>query len=562
MLTAKNSSAIIAVAAFFAASSIVAQQGDREEPGVGANPRVGSGPIAPVLAGIGDQTIECTTNSDTAQQFVNQALSLVYAFNHDEAVRAFQEALRHDEDCAMAYWGWAFSRGPNLNKPMDLADVPVAWDAVRRAVALSEQVSPMERALIEALANRFSEDPEADRVALDAAYARAMKAVYAEYPNDADVATLYAASLMDLNPWGYWSKDRQPRANTKTVQTILEKAIQDDPNNTGALHYYIHLMEEHFPEMAEAPADQLTKLAPSAGHLVHMPSHIFMRLGRYADAYEANKLAVNADEGYITACRNQGIYPLAYYPHNIHFQCWAAEREGQKYEAIALARKVGNKALEAGDLGADFALQGAFVAMPYYAMLRFGDWEAILKEPAPPARVPYARGMHHYARGMAYANTGKMKEAEAELGKLEAVRQMPDIQEEFVGFATAPQLLEIASSILQSEILAKNGNADDALLRLEHAVRIEDGLMYNEPPDWPIPARHYLGAALLDAGRPADAESVYWTDLQKNPENGYALFGLRNALTAQEKTAAASEIEARFETVWQKSDHALTSSKY
>lgn len=551
-----------ALAGVIAASAAVAQPRNPEEPGVGPDPRVSTGPIAPVLEGVGDQAIECTSDSEQAKQFVNQGLSLIYAFNHDEAVRAFREALRHDPDCAMAYWGWAFSRGPNLNKPMAAQDVPEAWDAIQNALALKDDVSEKERDLIEALAQRYSDDPEADRVALDTAYARAMKAVYAKYPDDANVATLYAASLMDLNPWGYWTKDGSPRANTETAGEVLEKAIADDPNNTGALHYYIHLVEEHYPEKAEPAADQLTKLAPNAGHLVHMPSHIFMRLGRYSDAYEANKLAVLADEGYITACRNQGIYPLAYYPHNIHFQCWAAEREGHKEEAIRLARKVGSKALEAGDLGADFALQGAFVSMPYYALVRFGEWEQMLKEPAPPAHIPYARGMYHYARGLAYLFTDRDKQAKAELAELEKVREMPNVQEEFVGFASAPLLLEIAASVLKGEMAAKAGNTEDALLHLEHAVRLEDGLTYNEPPDWPVPARHNLGAVLLEAGRAADAESVYWTDLKKNPNNGYALFGLIEALKAQGKTATAEEMSARFAEVWATSDVELSSSRF
>lgn len=545
-----------------AASGAFAQQPNPEEPGIGPDPRVSTGPIAPVLEGLGDQAIECTSDSETAKKFVNQGLSLIYAFNHDEAVRAFQEAIRHDPDCAMAYWGWAFARGPNLNKPMAAEDVPEAWDAIQKALALKDEVSAKERALIEALALRYSDDPDADRTALDTAYAKAMKSLYSKYPDDADVATLYAASLMDLNPWGYWTKDGSPRPNTETAARVLEKAIADDPNNTGALHYYIHLVEEHYPDKAEPAADQLTKLAPNAGHLVHMPSHIFMRLGRYSDAYEANKLAVLADEGYITACRNQGIYPLAYYPHNIHFQCWAAEREGHREEAIRLARKVGNKALEAGNLGADFALQGAFVSMPYYALIRFGEWEQMLQEPAPPAHVPYARGMYHYARGMAYLFSGKTREAKRELEQLEKVREIPSIQEEFVGFATAPLLLEIASSVLKGELAVKSGKTDEALLHLEHAVRLEDGLTYNEPPDWPIPARHNLGAVLLEANRPADAESVYWTDLKKNPNNGYALFGLIEALKAQGKDDAAKEMTARFDEVWATSDHELTSSRF
>lgn len=532
-----------------------------EEPGFGDDPRVSKGPIAPELSGLGNHTMDITTDSEKAQQFFNQGLMLTYAFNHAEAKRAFQEAIRLDNECAMAYWGWALVMGPNINRPMPADEAPEAYKAIQQALALSAGVSEKERDLIDALAKRYTQNPE-DRAANDAAYSAAMEQLYAKYSDDPDIGTLYAASVMDLMPWAYWSKDGRPRPQTQQAMDILEGVSKANPEHTGAHHYYIHIVEEHYPEKAEWASDQLIKLAPGSGHLTHMPSHIYMRIGRYDDAFESNRMAVEADEGYLTACRQQGIYPQAYYPHNIHFLMWAAQREGRSADAIAQAMKVGQKALQASDIGADFALHQSFLSQPMYAMVRFGKWDDILKQPTPDNDKMIARGIHHFARGMAFLNTGKTKQAKKELESLQTAMNSDSALQDFVGFANGKTILQLAEGVLAGEIAAKAGDIDGALARLETAVRIEDAMMYNEPPDWPIPTRHTLGAVLLDAGRPLEAESVYWQDLNKNPNNGFALFGLRQALLAQGKSDAAADIEARLQEVWDEADFEATSSRF
>lgn len=545
--------------AIFTLSNFAQAQLNPEEPGFGDNPRVSKGPIAPVLDGMGTHTMDVTTNSDRAQLFFNQGLSLTYAYNHAEAKRAFQEAIRLDPDCAMGYWGWALVLGPNLNRPMPADEVPEAYKAMQQAVALKGKVSKKEQDLIDALAKRYTQNPD-DRAMLDGAYSEAMGDLYLKYPDDPDVATLYAASIMNLMPWTYWTNDRQARPQTKQVMEIFEKVIAAKPDHSGAHHYYIHIVEEHFPEKAEASADQLIKLVPGSGHLMHMPSHIYMRLGRYADAYESNKMAVLADEGYMTACRQQGIYPLSYYPHNIHFLIWAAQREGRSEEALENAWKVGKKARESQELGADFALHQSFMSQPMYVMIRFGQWDDILKYPTPDKQLIVARGIYHFGRGLAYINKGQTSRAKAELKTLQDAIASDVAGQEFSGFANARTILRIAEGVLAGEVAAKSGNLDDALAHLSKAVRLEDTLMYNEPPDWPVPVRHTLGATLLEADRADEAEAVYWEDLKRNPENGFALFGLEQALKAQGKDAA--EINSRFNKAWNKADHKLTSSKH
>lgn len=461
----------------------------------------------------------------------------------------------------MAYWGWALVMGPNLNRPMPAEEVAEAYGAMARAVALKAKTTPIERGLIEALNARYSQNPD-DRAQLDAAYSTAMKSLYETYADDPDVATLYAASVMNLMPWSYWTKDRRPRPQTVEAMTVLEKVFKAKPDHAGAHHYYIHIVEEHFPEKAEASADQLIKLVPGSGHLLHMPSHIYMRLGRYADSYESNRMAVLADEGYLTACRQQGIYPLAYYPHNIHFLTWSAQREGRRKEALEGAQKVGRKARESADLGADFALHQSFMSQPTYALIRFGMWDELLKQPAPDKKLIVARGIYHLGRGLAYVNKGIGKKAKAELESLRNAIATDMAGEEFVGFANARTVLRIAEGLLAGEIAAKSGDLDEALAQVEKAARLEDALTYNEPPDWPFPVRHTLGAILLEADRADEAEGVYWEDLKRNPENGYALFGLHQALVAQDKSGISDEVWERFKAAWAEADFELTSSRY
>jgi tetratricopeptide (TPR) repeat protein len=528
-----------------------------------ADPAKAQTPIAPLLEGLGDHHFPVTTRVPEAQVFFDQGLRLTYAFNHSEALRAFKESARLDPDNAMAYWGWALVLGPNLNLPMVSDVAPQAYGAIQQAVALKERVSPRERAYIEALSKRYTSDLDADRTSLDRAYAQAMGELAARYPDDLDAATLYAAALMNLSPWDYWNLDGSPKGRTEEVLDTLQSVIDRSPRHPGALHYFIHAVEARHPERGEQPADRLAGLMPGAGHLVHMPSHIYMRVGRYNDAYDANRRAVAADENYITQCRNQNIYPLNYYPHNIHFMAWSAMFQGRPQEALQAARKIVDKVPP--ELAADknvWALYETFLSQPMFVMVRFGMWEVMLAEPKPDVASRFMTGIWHYGRALAYLNTDRLSAAQEELHDLSVERQAMGEVAHYVGFATSQHLLTIAEEIVQGEISYAEGRTIEGLAHLERAVRLEDSLRYNEPPDWYFPVRHYLGAMLLDAGRPSEAEVIYAADLRKNPDNGYALYGLKVALERQGKQQDAAVVAERFNHAWAGATYALTSSRF
>ena len=528
-----------------------------------ADPDLAKEPIAPVLEGLGDHHLTVTTTDPRSQAFFDQGLNLTYGFNHSEALRAFKEAVRLDPDNAMAYWGWALVLGPNLNLPMlpDPEIIDQAWEASQMAMSLREGVTSKEREMIEALAERYIETAIDDRTTLDRAYAAAMGKLYDKYPGDDDIATLYAASLMNLNPWSYWQPDGQPRDNTEDLVAALESVIDRSPGHAGARHYYIHAMEAKHPDRAVDAADELGPLMPGAGHMVHMPSHIYMRVGRYADSYEANSRAVIADEGYITQCRAQGIYPLGYYPHNIHFMVWSAMFEGRSAESLAAARKVAEK-IPADVPDAVWSVYELFRSQPYYAMVRFGMWDKILTEPKPIERARFMNGVWHYARALAFLHTGKRGRAKRELRSLRSMRDEIEREGYAIGFGSAEKLLTIGVEVVTGEMAAAKGNYDKALSRLEKAVRLEDSLPYSEPPEWYFPVRHVLGAVLIEAGYPEEAEVIYWTDLRRNPENGYALFGLEQSLRAQGKKEEGEAMAARFEKAWANADVTLTTSRF
>jgi tetratricopeptide (TPR) repeat protein len=527
------------------------------------DPLTAEAPIAPKLEGLGDYHFPVTTKSPESQRFFDQGLRLTYAFNHSEALRAFKEAVRLDPNNAMAYWGWALVLGPNLNLPMVPEVVPQAYRAIQQAVALKEKVSSPERAYIEAMAERYTDDPTADRRPLDQAYARAMAKLVARYPDDIDAATLYAASLMNLSPWDYWNLDGSPKGQTEKILDTLQSVIDRNPRHAGANHYYIHTVEAYHPERGEGPADMLGRLMPGAGHLVHMPSHIYMRIGRYTDSYAANSKAVAADESYITQCRSQGIYPLNYYPHNIHFMAWSAMFQGRSKEALEAARMIVEKVPP--ELSADkntWALYETFLSQPMFVMVRFGMWDKMLAEPKPDLESQFMTGIWHYGRALAYIKTNRLSMARKELRPLSDAREAMGTVKHYVGFATAETLLTIAEEIVRGELASAEGNTLEGLASLERAVRLEDSLRYNEPPDWYFPVRHFLGAMLLDADRPNEAEVVYAADLRKNPGNGYSLFGLKHALEKQGKREDAQAVAKRFDRAWADATHTLTSSRY
>jgi tetratricopeptide (TPR) repeat protein len=460
----------------------------------------------------------------------------------------------------MCYWGMALVLGPNINAPMNPEDEAVALSTVQRALALRAKAGAREQAYIGALARRYLGSAE-QRATGDQLYADAMREVARAFPDDLDAATLAAEALMDLQPWDYWTRDARPKGNTLEIIALLEAVLARNPDHPGANHLYIHMMEAWRPEQAEASADRLLRLMPGAGHMVHMPSHIYIRVGRYADASAANEAAIGADEDYITQCRTQGLYPLTYYPHNIHFLWSSATMEGRSAVALGAARRTVSRVPEhQWDHLPSWAQ--IFAAAPLYAMTRFGRWEEILSEPQPDRAQLYEMGIWLYARGMALARTGKHAAAEQELTLLKSLAASQEAAEMAMGAQTAAKLLTLAAAVLEGELASEQGRHEPAIAALHRAVLLEDSLTYVEPADWHYPVRQSLGAVLLKAGRAAEAEQVYWEDLRRNPENGWSLFGLMQALRVQKRDEEAAEIEQRFRRAWARADVELTSSRF
>jgi hypothetical protein len=520
------------------------------------------GQIAPRLQNLGDHKFFVKTNSARAQLFINQGMMLVYGFNHAEANRSFNEAARLDPNCAMAYWGMAYVLGPNINMAMPPESEPKAYEMIQKAIALKKNASEREQAYIDALAKRYSGEDKPNRAVLDRAYAEAMSDLSDRYPDDLDAATLYAEAVMDLRPWNYWTRDMQPYPETQEILRVLESVLARNPNHPGAIHLYIHSVELARPELAEAGAERLWKLAPGAGHLVHMPSHIFRRVGRYADASRSNQDAIAADEDYIVQCRAQGVYPLAYYPHNIHFLWDSATMEGRRDSAIAAARKSSSSIPEGA--WREVPLLHQFLVAPLFAYTRFGEWDLILRESRPAEDSLFWTGIWHYARGLAFTARRELDKASLELDSLQKIAAQKSLDGYRVTFSRngAKAILEIAGEVLAGELAAKHGDYENAIAKLHRGVLLEDNLIYNEPPDWHVPVRQALGAVLLETGRASEAEAIYWQDLSRNRENGWSLFGLMQSLRAQGKEEQAAVIEKRFRKAWQGSEVMLTASRF
>ena len=519
-----------------------------EKPPASEQPRPGQ-PIAPRLQNLGVHTFPVSTTNRQAQAFISQGVNLAYAFNHAEAARSFAEAARLQPDLAMAYWGHALVLGPNINAPMAPEEEPKALELVNKAIALKAKATARERAYIDALAKRYTGKPE-DRAAADRAYAAAMRELVAKYPQDNDARTLLAESLMDTRPWNYWTRDGVPYEETRELMAELEKVLARNRNHPGALHLWVHLWEStDTPERAEAEADRLLPLMPGAGHIVHMPAHIYQRVGRYEDVIKVNIQAAKADEDYITQCRAQGIYPLAYYPHNLHFIWMGATAAGQSKLALDSARRLAAAIPHAAMK--DVPILQGFVVVPYWAMVRFEKWDDILAEPAPHHDTPFTRGVWHYARAMASIGKGQLDMAEQELALLRKFAADPalDAQTTFSN-NTGTAILRIAPEVVAGHIAAARKDWDKATLHLDRAIRYEDSLLYQEPHDWHAPVRVDLGNVLLAAGRPGEAEVAFWEDLKRNPENGWALTGLAAALKAQKKFDDLKLVEARLQKAW------------
>jgi tetratricopeptide (TPR) repeat protein len=523
------------------------------------------GRLAPLLANLGSLRVPVTTRNPEAQQYFNQGMRLVYGFNHAEALRSFREAARLDDSCAMAHWGQALALAPNIN---DSAIGPdreqQGYHAIREAVKRNAAASEKEKALIDALQPRFAvKVASGGREELNTAYASAMKKVWSKFPEDPDVAVLYADAVMNTRPWNYWTRDGKPQPGIAEARQALEKAIRQHPDHPGAHHTYIHLIEASDEvDLAVPSADRLGGLMPGAGHLVHMPSHVYIRVGRYADAAAANIAAIRADEDYITQCRAQGIYPAAYYPHNIHFLAAAHVMEGRSADALTAARKAALK----HDHAAPEELQGfgqILESLPMLTMVRFGNWGAIEKAPEPEARRLFVRAMYHFARGMGFSATQQPALAKEALDSADRLASSAELTNtKIMGLNPLSDIAAIATSMLRGDLASKAGRHEEAIAAFRRAVEIEDGLLYSEPPDWPIPPRQYLAHAFLAAEKPADAERVYREDLKRHRSNGWSLKGLEESLRRQGKTAEAERVHEEFRRAWQRADVHLPASRF
>jgi tetratricopeptide (TPR) repeat protein len=513
------------------------------------HPAAGTKPVT-LMSGLGDLHHPVTTSNPQAQLFFDQGLRLIYAFNHDEAARSFQHAAELDPEMAMAYWGIAEAVGPNYNDPASEDRFKQAHQAIQKARDLSANASGSEMAYIEAMTKRFPADPKSDLKKAAEDYRDAMRGVSKQYPDDLDAATLFAESGMNLHPWGLWHQDGSPEDGTEEVVSTLESVIRRDPNHLGAIHYYIHAVEaSRSPQRAQAGANRLAAMAPAAGHIVHMPAHIYIRTGDYESAVRTNKKAAWADQVYLKSSGTQGIYSMMYYSHNLHFIAMCAAMNGNYAEAKKGATMLAaNVAPHVKDMA---PLEG-FMTVPLAVELRFHRWDEILHMKQPDASMQTMTTFWHFARGMAFASTGKIDEAEAE-HKIVAEAEEKTPEDAIFAMPVnnkTKDILKIAENVLAAKIsLAKKDNAG-AVSMLREAVKIQDGLKYNEPPDWFFPVREPLGAVLLMSGNNADAEQVFREDLNHNPRNPRSLFGLRQALKAQDRNYDAGFIENQFHSSW------------
>ncbi|HRD54155.1 MAG TPA: hypothetical protein PKY96_16070 [Flavobacteriales bacterium] len=501
-----------------------------------------------------------STRRDSIQRYFDQGLLLAYGFNHAEAARSFWQATRLDSTCAMAWWGFAYVLGPNYNAGMEPDNYERAHAAITRALSLAERCTPKERDLITAMAARYTAEPVKDRSPLDKAYTVAMRKVAARYPDDPDIATLFAEALMDEHPWDLWEKDGREKPWTPEIIATLERGMKRFPKHPGAHHLYIHAVEaSRTPERALPSAAFLTDAVPMSGHLVHMPSHIYIRTGRYHEGVLANRRSVSLDSGYTASCHAQGVYPIAYFPHNIHFLSACAVMSGERKQAWKSALDLRDHLAEDLMHIPDFATLQHYHAYPLQVAIKQNQWKELQSEALPDRGLTYAQTMWHYAQGMRLVRTGDAKGARTELAALRAgIADSTVNQLTIWGINPVVDVLAIAEHLLTGEILAAEGDLAGGIAELEKAVAAEDGLQYQEPPDWSFPVRHDLGAMLLKAGRAKEAEAVFAQDLIFWPENGFALEGLHDALVAQGKQQEASAVSKRVEAAWAHADRGST----
>ena len=508
-----------------------------------------------LMPGMGSLHHPVSTTNAEAQKFFDQGLSFVYAFNHDEAVRSFKRAADLDPGMAMAHWGIALALGPNINLDVDPEREKAAYDSVQKALSMVTKVPENERAYVEALAKRYSIDPKADLKRLAVDYKNAMGELVKRFPDDLDAATLFAESAMDLRPWQLWTADGKPAEGTEEIISVLESVLRRNPNHVGAIHYYVHAVEASpNPERALAYAPKLTTLMPAAGHIVHMPAHIFQRTGNYGEAARSNEQAAAADRAYIRATSARGVYPLMYYSHNLHFLSIAYNMEGRFAEAMKTARQLEENV--SPHLKEMPMLEGFMTVTPLL-LAHFQRWDDIEKLPQPDASLIATNAVFHFVRGLAWTAKGRTTEAEVELNALIAAENRVPAYASF-GLNRAGKVLKIAETVLTARISAAKHDDKAAIKLLRDAVKLEDLLAYDEPPAWFTPVRESLGGVLLRSGDFAEAEQVFRADLEKNRRNGRSLFGLLEALKAQKKGYAVNFVQQEFETAWKNADTKLT----
>ena len=514
----------------------------------------------PLFDGLGSHQHKVTTSSKQAQRYFNQGLTLCFAFNHKEAIRSFRSAAQLDPSCAMAWWGVAYAYGPHVNKPMSADENAEAWKALQQMIALQANASPKERAYINALSKRYEEKFTEDHSALDKAYAAGMRELVKQFPDDLDAQAMFAEALMDTMPWDYWAKDRSPKPETEEAIAALRFVLARNPDHPGATHFYIHAVEAGpTPELGIPSADRLGRFAPQAGHLVHMPSHIYLRVGQYHDATVANERAVKADQSYLRHCKAQGFYPGAYYPHNLHFLWYALMFEGRSAEALATANKTAAYANE-NYCGPRKAVEAPRLRhLPWITWARFGKWDEILKVAQPPATNDFLidRVMWHFTRGLAFAARNDAEAATREHGELAKLATSDEAKKLDSPQFPATGILVVADHWLAGKVAAARGKHADAITHLEKAVAAEDALPYMEPAYWPFPARPALGVVLLQAGQTERAEQVFREDIKRWPRNGWGLHGLEQSLRAQGRTQAAEDVRRQLTETWKRADGPL-----
>ena len=507
-----------------------------------------------LMSGLGTHHHAVSTRNAQAQKFFDQGLTFIYAFNHEMAVRSFKRAAELDPQMAMAYWGVAYALGPNINMDVDPEREKAAYEATQKALALSKNAPENERAYIEALAKRYSNDPKADLKKLAVDFKNAMGELSRRYPDDLDAATLYAESGMNLRPWQLWTKDGQPAEGTEEIVATLESVLRRDPNHIGAIHYYIHAVEASpNPERALPYVAKLPSQTPAAGHLVHMPAHIYMRTGDYRNASRSNDEAAKADRAFFRLSGTEGMYPVMYYNHNLHFLAIAYSMEGRSWDAIRSARQLESNV---SPHVREFPMLEGFMATSTQMLVRFHRWNDILRLQKPAPKMTTSNAIFHFARGMAFAAKGQIAQAERERTLLNAAATVVPA-DATLGLNSTRVILQMAGDLLSGKIALAKQDYANAVRLLEDGVKIEDGLAYDEPPAWFIPVRETLGGTLMLQGNHAEAEKVFRADLEKNPHSGRSLFGLAESLKAQGKTDEAQAARKEFEAAWKNADTQL-----